>query len=91
MVASDSFEGAPMSTKAQLSDGSTYWGVCWRLAGIPGWTFTLWTYPLVPLTAEVTVDPSGAMSVTPTRVVNDPILTIYDVAGSEIGRWESPR
>lgn len=91
MVASDSFQGAPMSTKAQLSDGSTYWGVCWRLAGIPGWTFTIWTVPLVPLTSSISIGPSGSASLSPTNLLNDPILTIYDAAGSEIGRWESPR
>jgi hypothetical protein len=90
MVASNSFAGAPMSTKAQIKDGSTYWGVCWRLAGIPGWTFTTWTIPLVPLTASVTVGPSGETSVMPTGLVDDPILTIFDASGAEVGRWHGP-
>jgi hypothetical protein len=91
MVDSVSFEGAPASTKAQLTDGSTYWGVCWRLAGIPGWTFTTWTVPLVPLTGSVSIGPSGSVSLNPTSLLDGPILTIYDASGSEIGRWESAR
>ena len=90
IVASASFQGAPMSTKAEMPNGKTYWGVCWRLEGVPGWTFTVWTIPLVA-TASVTIDPSGSASISPDQIVTAPILTIYDAAGSETGRWESPR
>ena len=90
MIASSSFQGTPMSTKAETSDGSTYWGVCWRLSGIAGWTFTVWTIPQIPM-ASVSIGPSGTASIATSYTLNDPILTIYDAAGSEIGRFGAPR
>lgn len=90
MVASSSFHGAPMSTKAETSDGLTYWGVCWRLSGIAGWTFTVWTIPQIPM-ASLSPGPSGTASIATSYTVNSPMLTIYDAAGSEIGRWGAPR
>lgn len=89
-VVSSSFEGAPMSTKAQVPDGATYWGVCWRLEGIPGWTFTVWTMPTISQ-GTVTIGPSGIVFPSESNPpLTSPILTIYDAAGSLIGKYQGP-
>jgi hypothetical protein len=63
------FKGTPASAKVTVQNGSSYWGVCWRLAGIPGWTLGVWTTPAIS-------QPTYSSSAT---------YSIYDAAGRVIG------
>jgi hypothetical protein len=79
-VASSSFSGSPASTKAILPEGTAYWGVLWRLEGVAGWTFAVWTTPSLLLP-----------SITPGSQVGFPVVSptykTYDDAGTVTGSF----